>query len=171
MSTSPKISLVAAVAENGVIGDGTGMPWRIRSELKHFMQTTLHKPVIMGRKTFETLKAPLKDRANIVVTRDAAYKKPGAIVATSLDKALEIARAIAAETGADEIIVAGGAEIYRQALPFADRLHLTEIHAKPEGSVLFPSFDRKAWKQTRHEPRKALEGESADYTITVLERA
>jgi dihydrofolate reductase len=167
---SPKISLIAAVAENGVIGTGTGMPWRIRSELKYFAQITKHKPVIMGRKTFETLPGPLKDRANIVVTRDAAYKKPGIIVTTSLEKALEIAHIIAAETKADEIMIGGGADIYKQALPLADRLYITEIHATPEGTVTFPAFDRAAWRETRRERHIAAEGETADYSVTVLEK-
>jgi dihydrofolate reductase len=167
----PKIALVAAVAENGVIGTGTGMPWRIRSELKYFAQITRHKPVIMGRKTFETLPGPLKDRANIIVTRDASYKKPGIIVATSLEKALEIARVIAAETKAEEIIIGGGAEIYKLALPMADRLYITEIHAQPEGDTLFPAFDRKEWREIQRERRAAAEGETADYSVTVLEKS
>lgn len=165
-----KVALIAAVAENGVIGTGEDLPWRIRSELKYFMGMTRHKPVIMGRKTFETLGKPLKDRANIIVTRDASYEREGIIVATSLDKALEIAQKIAAETGAEEVMVCGGAEIYTLAMPHADRLYITEVHMKAQGGVTFPAIDRAAWRETRREFRKAAEGESADYTITVLER-
>lgn len=165
-----KVALIAAVAENGVIGTGEDLPWRIRSELKYFMETTRHKPVIMGRKTFETLGKPLKDRANIIVTRDASYRRDGIIVATSLDKALDVARKVAAETGTDEVMVCGGAEIYNLALPVADKLYITEVHMKAEGHVTFPAIDKAAWSETKREFRKAAEGESADYTITVLER-
>ncbi|MCE9508046.1 MAG: dihydrofolate reductase [Alphaproteobacteria bacterium] len=165
-----KISLIAAVAENGVIGSGNRMPWRIKSELQYFMGMTRHKPVIMGRKTFESLDGPLKDRANIVVTRDAAYSRKGVIVAATLEKAFFVAREIARETGQEEVIVAGGAEIYAQALPLADRLYLSEIHLKPEGDSTFPAFDRSAWTETKREFHPAATGESADYTITVLER-
>jgi dihydrofolate reductase len=170
VTAAPKISLIAAVAENGVIGTGAGMPWHIRGELRYFMRSTLKKPVIMGRKTFETLPGPLKDRANIVVTRDAGYRREGVITVTSLEKALEVAGAVARETGAEEIMVAGGAEIYRQALPRAQRLYLTEVHAKPEGSVTFPAFDREEWRESFREAHAAQPGESADYTLTVLDR-
>lgn len=165
-----KISLIAAVAENGVIGTGRDLPWHIESELRYFMRMTKHKSYISGRRTFETLEAPLKDRANIVITRNASYTRPGIIVATSLDKAIDIAKIIAAETKADEIMIGGGAEIFALALPLADRFYLTEIHAKPEGVTVFPAFDRNEWMETKREFHKAQPGESADYTITVLER-
>ncbi len=125
------------------------------------------KPVIFGRKTFETLPGgPLKNRPNIVITRDASYSHPGATVTTSLDKALDIAR----EAGAAEIMVAGGAEIYKLALPVADRLYLNEIHLKPAGDTTFPAFDRNDWIETKSEFHKAQPGETADYTIRVFER-
>lgn len=165
-----KISLIAAVAENGIIGKANELPWRIKSEWQYFVRMTKYKPIIMGRKTFESLGAPLKDRANIIVTRDATYKKPGIIVTTTLEKALKIADKIAKETGQDEVMIGGGAEIYKLALPLADRLYLTEIHLKPDGDTKFPDFDRSAWTETKREFHKAQAGESADYTITVLER-
>jgi dihydrofolate reductase len=165
-----KISLIAAVAENGVIGSGNKIPWRIRSEWQYFARMTKHKPVIMGRKTFESLDGPLKDRAVIVVTRDAAYSRKGIIVAATLEKALFVAKEIARETGQEEIMIAGGAEIYALALPLADRLYLTEIHLKPEGDARFPAFDKSNWTETRREFHKAGTGENADYTITLLER-
>jgi len=162
-----KISLIAAVAENGVIGNKGGIPWRIKSDFKYFKDTTMGKPVIFGRKTFETLPGgPLKNRPNIVITRDASYAHPGATVTTSLDKALDIAR----QTGSTEIMVAGGAEIYKLALPVADRLYLNEIHLKPEGDAIFPAFDRSDWTETKREFHQAQPGETADYTVTVLER-
>lgn len=165
-----KICPIAAVAENGVIGQGNKLPWHIASEWQYFMNMTRHKPVIMGRKTFESLGKPLKDRANIIVTRDPGYQRPGIIVTTTLEKAIAIAATIAAETGQDEIMIGGGAEIYRLALPLSDRLYLTEIHLRPAGDTLFPAFDRSAWVETKREFHKAKKGESADYTITVLER-
>lgn len=165
-----KIALIAAVAENGIIGQDNKLPWHIKSEWQYFIRMTKHKPIIMGRLTFESLGEPLKDRANIIVTRNAGYKHPGIIVTTTLAKALDIAKKIAAETGQDEIMIGGGAEIYKLALPLADRLYLTEIHMKPEGDTKFPAFDRSEWVETKREFHKAQAGESADYTITVLDR-
>ncbi len=165
-----KIALIAAMADNGVIGKDNKLPWRIRSEWQYFVRMTRHKPVIMGRLTFESLGAPLKDRANIIVTRNAEYARDGIIVATTLDKALDIARKIAAETKQDEVMIGGGAEIYKLALPLCDRLYLTEIHLTPDGDTVFPAFDREDWTETKREFHKAQEGETADYTITVLER-
>jgi dihydrofolate reductase len=166
-----KISLIAAVAENGIIGNGNRLPWRIQGDMMFFKQITLAKPIIMGRKTFDSLGGrPLKDRLNIVVTRNTDYKAEGAIVTTTVEKAFDIGRKIAAETGKDEVMVIGGAEIYRLALPMADRLYLTEIHMQPEGDTKFPDFDRSEWVETKRDFHKAQKGESADYTITVLER-
>jgi len=164
-----KTCLIAAVAENGAIGKNNDLPWRIKSEWQYFVRMTKHKPVIMGRKTFESLGAPLKDRPNIVVTRDAAYKHDGITVTTTVEKALEIARKLI-PAGQDEVMVMGGAEIYKLALPLADRLYLTEVHLKPEADIFFPTFDRNEWTETKREFHKAQPGETADYTITVLDR-
>lgn len=165
-----KISSIAAIAENGVIGQGNQLPWHIKSEWQYFMRMTRHKPIIMGRKTFESLGAPLKDRTNIIVTRDVGYQRPGIIVTTSLEKALDIAKKVAAETGQDEIMIGGGAEIYALAMPLVDRLYLTTVHLKPDGDTKFPDFNRRDWVETKREFHKALDGETADYTIVVLER-
>ena len=165
-----KISLIAAVAENGIIGRDNKLPWHIESEWQYFLRMSLHKPVIMGRKTFESLGVPLKDRANIVISQDIRYNRSGIIVATTLKKAIEIAKKIAAETGQDEIMIGGGAEIYKLALPLVDRLYLTEIHLKPDGDTVFPAFNRDEWRETKREFHKARTGETADYTITVLAR-
>lgn len=167
---TPKICLIAAVAENRVIGNANQLPWRIKSEFAYFVRTTKHKPIIMGRKTFETLDGPLKGRANIIVTRDPAYKRDGIIVTTSLDKALDIARQIAAETKAEEIMIGGGAEIYKATLPMADRLYLTEVHMNPAGDTLFPAFDTSQWIEIKREFHAATDGESADYTIRIFDR-
>lgn len=165
-----KIAPIAAVAENGVIGNNNELPWRIKSEFAYFVSMTKHKPIIFGRKTFESLGGPLKDRTNIVITRDTKYTYPGAIVTTTLEKAIEIAGQVAAETGQDEIMIGGGAEIYKQALPLSNRLYLTEIHLKPEGDTTFPAFDRNEWVETKREFHPAKPGETADYTITVWDR-
>lgn len=165
-----KISLIAAVAENGVIGSKGGMPWHIKSEMQYFKKTTTGKPVVMGRKSFEALGKPLPGRANIVITRDKNYAHPGIIVVNSIEEGLDRAHNIAATDGVDEVFIGGGADIYRLMLPLADRLYLTEVHMKPAGETLFPDFDRAAWKETKREFHAALPGESADYTITVLER-
>ena len=165
-----KIAMIAAAAENGVIGKDNKLPWSIKSEFAYFVRMTKHKPIIWGRKTFESLDGPLKDRTNIVITRDAAYTRPGIIATTTLDKALDIARKVAAETGQDEIMIGGGAEIYKLVLPLADRLYLTEVHLKPEGDASFPAFDRKDWTETKREFHKAQPGETADYTIMIFDR-
>lgn len=167
---NPKICLIAAIAENGIIGNGNDLPWRIKSEFAYFVRMTKYKPIIMGRKTFESLTGPLKDRPNIVVTRDAAYARDGIIVATSLENALAIATDIAKKTKAEEIMIGGGAEIYKATLPFADRLYLTEVHLKPTGDTLFPDFDKSAWVESKSEFHAAQQGESADYTIRVFDK-
>jgi dihydrofolate reductase len=170
MERKPKICLIAAIADNGVIGRDNKMTWHIESELHYFMEMTRHKPIIMGRKTFDDLGAPLKDRPNIIVTRDASYTHPEIFVTDNLEKALTLAKDIAAKTHAEEIMIGGGAEIYKQTLPLADRLYLTEVHFRPEGNVIFPTFNKNAWRETSRIFHKAKKGETADYTITVLER-
>src|SRR4051812_36984861 len=143
-----KIALIAAVAENGVIGNKGDIPWSIKSDFKYFKDMTIGKPVIFGRKTFESLPGgPLKNRPNVVITRDDSYIPSGAQVTHSLDAALDIAR----KYDGDEIMVAGGAEIYKLALPVADRLYLNEVHMQPEGDTKFPAFDRNEWLETKSE--------------------
>ena len=168
---SAKISLIAAVGENGFIGKDNDLPWRISSEFKYFKATTMGKPMVLGRKCYESLGGkPLPGRANIVVTRKADYAAPGARVVHSVEDALRLAADIAEKDGVDEVFVGGGADIYRLSLPVADRLYITEVHMEPEGDVFFPPFERADWAETKREYHKAREGESADYTITVLER-
>lgn len=162
------ISLIAAVAENGVIGNKGDLPWRIKTDFKYFKDMTIGKPVVFGRKSFEGLpNGPLKDRPNIVITRDSAYTAAGAFVTDTVEKALEIARR---EGGGKEIMIAGGSEIYRLTLPIADRLYLNEVHMKPEGDTWFPDFDRSDWVEIKSEFHAALPGESADYTVRVFDR-
>ncbi len=164
------ISLIAAVAENGVIGNHNDLPWKIKSEMKYFVRMTKGKPIILGRQTFESVGNPLKDRPNIVVTRDTGYRRDDATVTHSIEEALAAAKKIAAETGQDEIMIGGGAEIYKLALPVTDRMYITEVHLQPEGDTHFPDYDPAEWEETKSEFHKAAEGESADYTIRVLDR-
>jgi dihydrofolate reductase len=147
--------LIAAVAENGVIGRANQLPWRLKSDMQHFRCVTMGHPVVMGRKTFQSLFKPLKGRTTIVVTRDPRFSAPGAVVAASLPAALAAARGDALRRGAGAIMVAGGAEIYAQAMPAADRLIISLVHDRPEGDALFPDVDRNMWREldrTEHPP-------------------
>lgn len=135
----PIVSLVAAVAENGVIGREGHLPWRLPDDWKFFKQLTVDHTVIMGRKTFDEIRRPLANRRNVVVSRNPGFRPRGVTVVPSLEEALALA---ATE---DEVFVIGGAEIYRQALPKADRLYLTVVHAKVEGDTVFPSYDSAGW--------------------------
>lgn len=144
------VSLVAAMAENRVIGRAGGVPWRLPADMRFFKRLTTGHTVIMGRKTFESLDRPLEHRRNVVVTRDRSYHAPeGVTVAHAFDEAIAIAH------GEEEVFVAGGAAIYRLALPRADRIYLTVVHAHVEGDTFFPDFDISEWKfvrEDRHEP-------------------
>lgn len=158
------VALIAAMAENRVIGRDGELPWRLPDEMRFFVRTTRGHTVVMGRRTFESFGQPLPNRRNIVVTRDRSYAPAGAEVAHSLEDAL----ALAAEDA--EVFVAGGAEIYRQSLPRADRLYLTLVHGQPQGDTLFPEFDEADWRlveQTRHE---ADDRHAYAFTIQVYDR-
>jgi dihydrofolate reductase len=162
-----RVVFVVAVARNGVIGRRGRLPWRISSDLKRFKAITLGKPVIMGRKTWESLpRRPLPGRTNIVITRDPRYEAEGAVVAASVAEALARAR----ETESEEICVIGGSDIFRQLLPMADRLYLTEIDLSPEGDVFFPPLDAKAWRETSRETHARAEGDDAGFVLRVLDR-
>jgi len=161
-----RISLIVAMAQNRVIGRNGDLPWRIPGDLKYFKQTTLGKPVVMGRKTWDSLGRPLPGRPNIVITRDCEFVAQGAHVTHSLDQALEVARTQVKDA---EIMIIGGAEIYRQALPLAGRIYMTEVHLKPEGDALFEDFDRAAWHEVSRR-EVAADGGVPAYSITVLDR-
>lgn len=158
-----QIVLIAAVADNGVIGRGGAMPWRLKSDMRHFRALTLGQPVVMGRKTYLSLSIkPLPGRTNIVVSRDAAFTAPGVLVAPSLEAALAAARGDALRRGAD-IMVIGGADIYAQALPLADRLEITQVHMKPEGDSVFPPIDPAVWREVARAPHPAGPDDDAAY--------
>lgn len=165
------ISLIWAMAGNGVIGQDGRLPWRLPTDLKFFMSNTLGKPVIMGRKTFETLKAPLPGRTNIVLTREVGYRRDGIQVADNFAQALRLAKTQCQADGGDEIMIAGGAEVYRLGLAVATRLYVTRVEATPEGDTVFPELDWSAWRELSSEHFEADDRHSAAFTITIYERA
>jgi len=162
--------LIAAVAENGVIGREGRLPWRLRSDMQRFRSATMGKPVVMGRKTFQSLFKPLAGRTMIVVTRDRGFSAPGAVVANSLDAALAAARGDALRRGADAVMVAGGAEIYVQAMPLAERILMTLVHDRPEGDTCFPALDAEAWCERERIEKAAGADDSAAFALIRLER-
>ncbi|WP_106753054.1 dihydrofolate reductase [Pannonibacter carbonis] len=164
------IVLVAAVAENGIIGAGNTMPWHIPSDLKHFKALTLGRPVIMGRKTFESLGRPLPGRFNIVVSRGAAQLPEGVARATSLEEALGLAAQRAEQDGVDEIMVIGGGQLYAAALPLADRLEISRVHAEPEGDTVFPEIDAALWTVKSAVPGLRDERDTAEVSYLTFER-
>ncbi len=166
-----KISLIAALAENRVIGRDNMLPWRLPNDLQYFKAVTLGKPVIMGRKTWESLGRPLPGRTNIVITRRPGYAPAGARVVWSFDDALELAAQVARLDGVDECLVIGGAEIYALALPRCDRLYLTEVHATVEGDAFFPAFKHAQWREARRERFVASAANPYDYSFVVYEKA
>ena len=155
----PRVYLVAAVAANGVIGAGGKLPWHLPEDLRHFKALTLGHPVIMGRRTWESLGRPLPGRENIVVTRSPGYEAPGAQVAASLEAALALC------TGESMAFIIGGSELYAAALPAADGLALTEIARNYPGDVRFPEFDRTAWRETQRKPQTSADGLRFDFVL------
>ncbi|MET4217529.1 dihydrofolate reductase [Bradyrhizobium sp. LB1.3] len=164
-----EIVFVVAIAENGVIGAGNAIPWRLKSDMARFKALTIGKPVIMGRRTFESLPRPLRDRTNIVITRDADYRATGAIVTTSAADAGAVARGDALRRSVAEIAVIGGAEIYRQWLDRADCLEITEVHARPEGDTYF-DIDKADWDEVARVRHPAGPDDSADYSYVTYRR-
>jgi len=165
-----EIVLVAAIAENGVIGRGNALPWRVRSDLKHFRALTLDKPVIIGRKTYLSIGKPLPGRTTIVVSRDRNFAAAGVVVTPSLDAALAAARGDALRRGANAIIVAGGAEIYAHAMAFAAQLAVTKIYKDVDGDAHFPSIDPKVWRETACEARVPAAEDEAAFAFVNYER-
>ena len=170
-----RIALVVARGSNGVIGRDGDLPWRLRSDLQRFKAITMGKPCIMGRKTWESLPLkPLPGRLNIVLTRDEGYgaehAPKGALVCTSLDEAIEIAREQAEDDGVDEICVIGGTALFEATLPRAKRLYITEVDAAPEGDALFPDFDEASFTETSSEAHAAGEKDDHDFVFRVLDR-
>ncbi|RJF69199.1 dihydrofolate reductase [Rhodopseudomonas palustris] len=164
------IVLVVAVAENNIIGQGNAIPWRLKSDLQRFKAITLNKPVIMGRKTYQSIGRPLPGRTNIVVTRDAAFQARGVVVAPSVEAAEQVATGDALRRFASEIVVIGGAEIYAHWLPTASRIELTEVHASPEGDTIFPAIDPAQWEEIARERHAAGPQDTADFSYVTYRR-
>jgi dihydrofolate reductase len=165
-----EIVLVVAVADNGVIGARGAIPWRLKSDMQRFKAMTLGKPVVMGRKTFESLRKPLPGRTNIVLTRDASYRAAGAVVTTSFAEAQAIARGDALRRAAAEIAVIGGAEIYAQWMGIADRIEITEVHARPDGDTYFATIDSAEWAEIARVRHPAGPDDSAAFSYVTYSR-
>ena len=160
-----------ARASNGVIGKEGGLPWRLKTDLKHFKALTLGKPVIMGRKTWESLRrTPLVGRLNLVLTRDGSFEADGAVVCEDFSEAISIAREQAQEDGVGEVCVIGGVSLFEIALPRAQRIYLTEVHAEVEGDAVLPAFDESAWTTVAEEHHRAGKDDDHPFTFRVLER-
>jgi dihydrofolate reductase len=166
----PEIVLVAAVADNGVIGSAGTIPWRMKSDMQRFKAMTMGKPVVMGRKTFASLPRPLPGRTNIVLTRDAGFRATGAVVTTSFADAGAVAIGDALRRFATEIAVIGGAEIYAQWMDDADRLEITEVHARPEGDTCFAAIEPAVWEEVARLRNPAGPDDSADFSFVTYRR-
>jgi dihydrofolate reductase len=162
--------LVAAVADNGVIGLRGRLPWRLRSEMAHFRAVTMGKPVVMGRKTYLSIGKPLIGRTNIVISRDLAFAASGVLVAPNVEAALAVARADALRRSVSEVSVIGGAEIYAQTMAAADRLVISLVHLQPDGDTAFPPIDANVWQETQRTPYQAGPGDDASYTVLTYDR-
>ena len=160
----PTITLIVAVADSGVIGRDNTLPWHLPEDLKRFKRLTMAKPIVMGRRTFESIGKPLPGRENIVVTRDTNYRHEGVTVVHDVDGALRAAG------NAPEIMVIGGAELFRALLPRAARIHLTRVHGNIEGDVVWPALDERNWRVVEREARSADEKHAYDMTFEVWEK-
>ncbi|MDJ0739634.1 MAG: type 3 dihydrofolate reductase [Gammaproteobacteria bacterium] len=164
MKPLAKLSLIAAMSDNGVIGRDNRLPWRLPADLAHFKRLTIGKPIIMGRRTWESLPGLLPQRRHIVVTRDAGYRADGALVVHSLHEA------IAAAGDVDEMLIVGGADLYAQTIPLATRMYLTYVHDRIAGDAHFPEFDADQWKEVARERHGADERNPHDYSFVELVR-
>ena len=158
------------MGRNRVIGVDNGLPWRMRSDLRQFRAATMGKPMVMGRKTYEAIGRPLPGRDSVVVTRDASFFAEGVHAMDSLEGAFVLADMLARAKGADEIIVAGGATVYAEAMEFADRLLITEIDLEPEGDAMFPEIDGAAWREASRQTFPRGEGDDAGFDVVTWER-
>lgn len=165
-----KLAVIVAAAENGTIGKNNMLPWHLPEDLGYFKRVTMGKPIIMGRKTFESIGRPLPGRVNIVISRSPDYKVNGVEVVESFDAALLVARDRALTQGVDELMVIGGEEIYRVALPCADLLYLTKVHADIDGDAHLPAIDWSQWSEVSCEHHQAIDTAQPDYSFTVHER-
>jgi len=165
-----KLALIAAMAQNRVVGIDNKLPWHLPEDLKYFKRITTGKAVIMGRKTYESIGRPLPNRTNIVITRSADFTASGIEVVNSLDAAIELAENVSLINAVDEIMVIGGAQIYEAALPQADRLYLTHVHANVEGDAYFPEVDMTGWKELGREDYESSETNPYNYSFVVYDK-
>lgn len=166
-----KLALIAAMAQNRVVGIDNKLPWHLPEDLKYFKLITTGKAVIMGRKTYDSIGRPLPNRTNIVITRSTEFSAPGIEVVNSLDAAIELAENVSLINAVDEVMVIGGAQIYEAALPKADRLYLTHVHANVEGDAYFPDVDMNQWKELGREDYDASETNPYNYSFVVYDKA
>ena len=166
----PGLSIIAAVARNGVIGKGGDLPWRLPGDLKHFMSTTMGKPVIMGRKTYESMKRPLPGRTNIVLTRQADFTHEGVVIFTDFDSSVKFARENAVDQGGNEFFAIGGENIYELAIPIASKAYITRVGLEPNGDAFFPYFPVDEWNLMGKTAFESDQLHSASYTIEVYDR-
>ena len=165
-----KLALIWAMSRNRTIGRNNALPWHLSEDLKYFKRVTMGKPIIMGRKTWESIGRPLPGRSNIVITRDPAYSAEGVKLVRTLEEAISLAESVALIDGADEAVIIGGAQIYALALPVANRLYMTQVHAEVEGDAFFPQFDLTQWNELGREDFSAAGPNPYDYSFVVLER-
>lgn len=168
-SDSLPVSIVVAVADNGVIGRGNALPWDLPDDLQHFKRTTMGRPIVMGRKTFESIGRPLPGRLNIILTRDPSWTAHGVSVASSIEQAIDLAEGQAFIDGADSVMVIGGAEVYRQALPFASRAFVTRVHGQVDGDAFFDLDEIASWREVARERVPAGGRNSHDFSVIRLE--
>ncbi|MFT4823520.1 MAG: dihydrofolate reductase [Halioglobus sp.] len=164
------LSVIVAVAENGVVGVDNALPWRLPEDLRYFKKVTMGKPIVMGRKTHESIGRALPGRPNIVISRNQDFTAPGISVVESIDGALELADEIAREDGQNELMVIGGAGIYALAIPKADRLYLTQVHAEYSGDVFLPAVDWELWLEVSREDHPSASSGSPAFSFLVYER-
>ena len=167
---APVVALIAAVARNGAIGARNAMPWRLSSDLKRFKALTVGRPLIMGRKTFESIGRALPGRETIVVTRETTYAREGVAVVHDVDAAMRLGEAYARASGVGEILVAGGGEIYTQTMGLAQRLHITEVDLAPEADAYFPPIDHAAWREVARLVGERGARDEADFAFVDYER-
>jgi dihydrofolate reductase len=164
------VVLVAAVADNGVIGRAGGLPWRLRSDMRHFRTVTIGRPVVMGRRTYLSIGKPLAGRTNIVVSRDRSFAAAGVLVAPRVETALAVARADALRRGVDEIAVIGGADLYAQTIALAERLVITHVHLQPSGDTRFAPIDSLLWREVSRSEHAAGPDDEAAFAVAVYQR-
>lgn len=165
-----KVALIAAFAQNLVVGINNSLPWHLPEDLKYFKRTTSGKAIIMGRKTYESIGRPLPNRTNIVVSRNATFSAEGVVVVASLEAAIKHAEDVNTINGVDEVMIIGGAAIYEASLPLADRLYLTHVHANVEGDAYFPNVDFSQWLEVARDDFQKDESNPYDYSFVVYDK-